>query len=109
MILTTPEVKHLVLDYDIVFSSGMVLPLTIDEKAGDVITIGDKYIEVFMSAKPSMNDPKKTIPAESMTLFLQHVVSIQHRQREVVELSPEQKLEWARTVQQGMSGNQTIQ
>ena len=94
MLVTSPELKKKVDDYDIVFDSGMLLPITLDSTLGDTIIFGEKLITVVLTSKTSLNDPTKTLPAEDITIFVSHIVSIQHRVREVVELTPEQKLDW---------------
>lgn len=100
MRVETPLVKKWVDDYDVVFQSGMMMPITVDLAQGDYIQIGDKLIEVSLKAKPSPTDPDQILPAEDITIYVSHVVSIQHRVREVVELTPEQKFEWKKTLQE---------
>ena len=96
MLISSPEIKKKVDDYDILFDSGMMLPITIDTSLGDVIMFNDRLITVTLTAKPSINDPAKMLPTEDITVFTSHIVSIQHRVREVIELTPEQKLDWQR-------------
>jgi hypothetical protein len=93
MLVTTPEVKRTLHDYDIIFESGMMIPATIDHGRGDNIEFSDRHIKIHLAPKPSLNNPDHTLPAEDTTIFLNHVVSIQHRVREVTELSPEEKTE----------------
>lgn len=94
MLVVTPEIKKIVEDYDVVFESGMMMPITIDITAGDTVKRDDVSLQVRLVAKPSPNNPKKILPAEDILIFLNHVVSIQHREREVTERSPEETLEW---------------
>lgn len=97
MLIQTPEVKKILDDYDILFQSGFMMPLTIDLEKGDTISFDDKAILVHLAAKPSKSDPNKLLPAEDITVFTPHIISIQHRTRELVEPSPEEKLKWAKT------------
>lgn len=90
----TPEVKKIVNDYDIVSKSGMMLPVTIDLALGDTITFNDLTIMVHLSAKPSKTNPLQTLPAEDITIFINQVFSVQHREREIIERTPTQLDEW---------------
>lgn len=100
MYITTPEVKKLVDDYDLIFSSGMMLPVTLDREAGDTVEFEKESITFRLTSKPSLNDPDINMPAEDITIFTKHLVSVQHRVREVRELTPEQQFEWKRTLQE---------
>ena len=100
MIIETPPKTKLIDDYDIVFSSGMMIPISVDLAAGDTIDFNNLTIKVHLTSKPSLNDPMKSLLAEDMTFFMAHVVSIQHRVREVIELTPEQQFEWTKVVQE---------
>ena len=91
MYVETPLVKHSVSDYDIIFDSGMILPITIDLSAGDTISFSDQAILIHLAPKPSVNDPDKLLPSKDITIFTPHIVSIEHSQREVTELTPEEK------------------
>lgn len=100
MIITTPLEKRTVDDYDVLFESGMVMPITVEPDAGDQIQFGDNIIRVHLAAKPSRNNPEKSLPAEDITLFVRHILSIQHRVREVVEQTPEERNEWQKAFDQ---------
>lgn len=100
MLISTPEVKKTVSDYDFIFTSGMILPFTIDQNAGDKMIVGDRVILIHLASKPSMKDPAKMLPSEDITVFTQHVISIQQRERELTELSPAQRLLWEKTLQE---------
>lgn len=97
MIIEIPEVKKILDDYDILFESGFMMPLTIDLDKGDTITFDDKAILIHLTSKPSRNNPDKFLPAEDITVFTPHIISIQHRTREVTELTPNEKASWAKT------------
>lgn len=102
MKVTTPEIKRLVEDYDIIFVSGQVMPITIDPSVGDTFATfpSSEIIKIHLSPKPSPSDKNKTLPAEDITVYLKHVISVQRREREVVELTPEQRAEWERAMKQ---------
>lgn len=106
MIINEPEVKRVVDDYDFVFISGQMMPVTIDKEAGDTVEIDKDSVVINLTAKKSLTDPNRTLPAEEITIFAKHLISIQHRKREVVELTAEQKVSWMRTLQEL---NSTIQ
>lgn len=93
MLLETPENKHTVIDVDIVLDFGVTVPLTIDPSKGDSFTMDDWTVQAHLESKPSIANPEVMMPAEDVTFFVSHIVSIQKREREVVELSPEQKAE----------------
>lgn len=97
MKIETPEVKKILDDYDILFDSGFMMPLTVDLSKGDTISFDDKAILVHLTPKPSQADPKKFLPAEDLTIFTPHIISIQHRVREFIEPSPEESLRWEKT------------
>lgn len=107
MIVTSPESKKVVKDMDIVFESGMMMPLTIDASVGDTYTLTEKFLFVNLTEKPSRNDPSKSLPAEKITIFLDHVLSIQERDREVVELTPDQAEAWKEDFKK-MTGDNSV-
>ena len=96
MEVITTQKTFILHDYDIVFSNGMMMPITVNLDLGDTIEIGDTRLIAHLTAKPSLSDIKKNLPAEDITIFLSQVVSIQHRERSVLELTPNEKVEWAK-------------
>ena len=100
MLLHTPESKYVVDDYDFTFLNGMVLPVTVNEKLGDTVQFfgPDGVIVIHLAAKPSLNDPAIFLPVEDITIYRQHLVTHQHRVREVTDLAPEQQYAWAKTL-----------
>jgi hypothetical protein len=100
MRLETPLVKKLVNDYDVVFTSGVSMALTVDLEAGDTIDLGEKTILVHLTAKPSPADPDTLLAAEDITIFVGHVLSIQRREREITQLTPDQQYAWAQTLKE---------
>lgn len=95
MEIKSPEKKRVLEEYDFVSPSGKVLPITIEPAAGDTITFGENEIQVSIPSRPSPFNPEEVLPAEDVTIYKAHVVSVHHRTRQVDELTPEQKLEWA--------------
>ena len=100
MNISSLEPNRMVQDYDILLENGMMLPITIDRAAGDTVEFIGDIIQFTLVPKPSMNDPTKMLPAEDITVFKPHVLSIQHREREIVSLTPEQKYQLSQTLQE---------
>lgn len=103
-----PEVKKTVEDYDILFTNGYLMPLTLDASLGDTIFFNDKMIKITLAARPIQSDPDKSTPAEDITVFMANVLSIRHCVREVVEPTPEEKAEYRKTWQE-FTSHKTIQ
>lgn len=97
MLITTPDVKKTLDDYDFVFESGMSMSLTLDFLGGDSIKYNDLTVVITKVAKPHPTNPVQVIPAEDITLFVSHILSVQHRQREITELTLEEKQAWKET------------
>jgi hypothetical protein len=100
MEIQTTEVKKFLDDYDFVFESGMILPLTIDQSVGDKMHIDNDLVLIYLTAKPTASDPTVVLPAEDITIFKKHLVYVQHKQREVTSLTADQQNAWNRTVQE---------
>ena len=94
---STPAVK-LLDDYDFVFTSGMMMPVTINVAVGDRISFNAETVVVYLTPKPSSTDPDRMLSSEDITIFTKHLASVQHRVREVLDLTPEQQLEWKKTI-----------
>ena len=97
MLLKSPDpAKHIVEDYDFSFVGGQILPITIDKAAGDTITFESAPVGVVIKlvAKPSSLDPSKMLLPEEITIFYTHLIAIQKRQREVVDMTDAQREEW---------------
>jgi hypothetical protein len=96
MKLDSPVTTRVVEDYDFVFSSGQVMPITIDRNLGDEVdfTGAPLAISIKLCAKPSVANPDVMLPAEEVTIFQSHLIAIQKRLRTVNDLSPEQKAQW---------------
>jgi len=105
MYITESDPKVKVLDdLDFTFSNGLVMPLTLDKEAGDVVewNTHEDAIVIHLSSKPSQ-DGESRLPAEDITVFRKNILLIQHRVREVTELTSAQKREigdWKKTLQE---------
>jgi hypothetical protein len=93
IIHSDPETRD-VNDYDFTFVGGILLPVTIDEKAGDSIEVDPLYTKIHLSSKPSPGNPMAILPAEDLTIYNSQLLSVQHRVRQVTLLTEEQKFEW---------------
>ena len=80
-----------VYDYELLSANGIPLTLTIDESAGDVVEIDKLVVTFHLTAKPSVTNPDVNLPAEEITVFVNHLLSITKRTREITEVSPDQK------------------
>lgn len=95
-----PEVKKILDDYDITYVSGLMIPITVDKSLGDEVEFPDGAIIFKLTSKPSKADPEVFLPAEEITVFVKHLACVQHRVREVTLLSPDQQVEWKKTLQE---------
>lgn len=100
MEVNTPEVSHVVDDYDFTFLNGMVMPVTVNETVGDTIHFDSAEVRIDLSSKPSINDPAYMLPAENIVIYTKHLVTWQHRIRKVVAITPEQQHEWTQTLKE---------
>lgn len=96
---STPK-KKFVDDYDFIFTSGLIKPVTIDPTLGDTIEFISEGVVINIKERPSLSDPSESISAEDITIFAKHLICIEHRKRQVEELTPEQKYEYQRTFQE---------
>jgi hypothetical protein len=96
-IITAPATR-VVDEYDFVFTGGVGMSVTIDALAGDSISFDKATIKIFRTAKPTIGNPDMEYPAEDITLFVAHIVSVQHRTREIQNFTPDQQLEWLEAV-----------
>ena len=97
MEIKEPEIKKTLVELDFVFSSGHIMPITLDASKGDTYDESDEVITIDLTSKPSANDPSMTLPAEQVTIYKKHLISIQKRKKEVLELTAKQKFEWSKT------------
>lgn len=103
----SPSVSKKVIDeYDFIFVSGMILPVTIDKSLGDTLEYVEGGIKIKLTPKPSLSDPETSLPAEDITIFSNQLLAIQHRTRDIVTLTPEEQYE-QRQFFKGMSREST--
>ena len=98
MIINSPESRREVFDYDISFVNGSTAPFTICPALGDTISFSDKVILIHLAEKPSPLRTGEKLDAEDITVFTPHVLFIQKRRREIVDLDPEKRFEWEQMV-----------
>lgn len=109
MQIVVPEVKTKLEEYDFQTDHGLILPITLDLLRGDHITFDEAHgkVLIHLASKKNQLSPDKLTSEEDITIYLRHIVSLQHRVREVVELTPEQEFEWQKTLKD--IGRGTIQ
>lgn len=109
MILKSPDPEIKVLDdYDYTLTGGLLVPVTLDRAAGDTMISNSSIIKIYLAPKPSPSNPEVMLPAEDITISTPQILVIQHKQRTVIPLTSEQKMEWTRTIQE-LGGSKTIQ
>jgi hypothetical protein len=105
-LIVQPTPIKKVYEYDFVLTTGLVMPVTIDHDAGDTIQFGDKQVVIHQSPKAHLFDPTASTGAEDITIFVQHLASVQRREREIVEMTPEQKFQYEKTLKE-LAGTST--
>ena len=102
IINTHTEEPRIVDDYDITYLNGLFNAFTVDRELGDRVDFDtNPTVVIFhLAEKPSTSDPDVKIPAQDITIFLAHVMSIAHRKRSIAPVSPDQKAEWRNTLLQ---------
>ena len=87
-------------DYDITFANGLCMTITIDRAAGDTVDFTSNPLATIfhLAEKPSPNNAKLLLRAEESTIFMSHVLAIQHRTRVVTPITPEMKDELQKTI-----------
>lgn len=94
MDITSEANKKIVIDYDILLDSGMHMPMTIDESTGDSFNMDGDCIVITLAPKESPQVKERII------IFKTKVASIQIREREVTEMTLDQKKAWKKTLQE---------
>lgn len=109
MLITINDMEPKVVDdYDILFITDRVWPITIDPSAGDTIELDHPdCIRVFLAERSSPGDPNAKIPSETQYIYRTNILLIQHRRREVIPQSPEQK-EQMKQLLKSVSKNERI-
>ncbi len=101
MLINSPEPKRkLVDDYDFVFTGGIVKQIRIDLSLGDTIEFVNGGIKITLASRPSLANPEVILPTEEVTIFSQHLLSIDHRKTVMEELTTEQRYELYQTVKE---------
>jgi hypothetical protein len=98
MELKSEPKKKFVEDYDFMLKGGIVKFVTLDTSAGDNIEYVTGGIKIHLAARPGLVDPLEIVPAEEITIFSQHVLYIEHRERLVEEKTPDQLFEFRQAV-----------
>lgn len=92
--IVNPHIEpHIVDEYDVLMDNGLLLPFTIDKDNGDTVDFDTSPLTIHfnLAAKRSISNPELMLPAEEITLFVKHIVSITHRTREVLPPTPDQQ------------------
>lgn len=99
MDIKTGEPTERMLDeYDFIFMNGSVLPLTLDLNLGDTIDFTPEVITVTLVAKPSVTDPKGEVGDNTTTIYRKHLLFYEHRRRNQMSISTEQRIEYEKTI-----------
>ena len=100
MYITSTTEPRTVVDYEFVCHSGYAFMHTIDEDLGDTVAFGPTPLTVtlYLAEKASITDPEIAIPAEEITVFLTHVVTMHKRPRIVHPTPPEQKFDLRKVI-----------
>ena len=99
LINTNPEPR--VVDcYDVTFSTGLFMSVTVDKEAGDTVdwTTSPMTVIFHLTEKPSITDPDTKLPAEDLTIFIPHVLAIQHRTQTNLKPTTEQTDDFRKTL-----------
>lgn len=98
MIVQPHLTPHIIEEYEILFSNGVMWPVTLDKDRGDEVEFTEHAVEFHLAEKPSLSDPDKKIPSEDITIFTKHIAMINHRQREVMPPTPDQQEDFRKTL-----------
>jgi len=83
----------IITDYDITFDNGLFTTISICESDGDTVDRDTSPLAMlfYLAPKPSVSDPSVKMPAENVVVFLNSVVMLAHRQREILPANPDQQ------------------
>lgn len=98
MIVNTPVNKRTVIDYDFMFLGGSVLQLTVDASEGDTISFDSDVIRVFIAPTENLMNPETMTQAERHTILKTHLIHYKERERELTNLTPEEKFELSKNL-----------
>ena len=97
MIINKPDpVTKPVEDYDFVFTNGTPFSITLDINAGDQADFSEPGLVIFRLTPKITIDGEGFYPAEDVTVFSTHILTMHHRVREVQEITAAQREEWAK-------------
>lgn len=99
-LIIDPKPPKKVYEYDFVLATGMLLPVTVDPTAGDTINFGDQQVHIHLVPKQHKFDITKMTPAEDITIFVPHLASVQKREREMIDMTPEQRYQYEQTLKE---------
>lgn len=104
MNIMTPQTVRVIKQYDFTFDNESILPVPIDEAAGDSITFFPGEAQVHLSRKPSPVNPSQVLQQEDYVINLMKVIWRRQTTHEITLMSPEAKAQWDKTIQE-MSGS----
>lgn len=92
MIINPVISPHMIDEFDFLFTNGLSMPVTIDRDNGDMVDFDSSpaIIHIKLSAKRSISSSDVMLPAEDIMVYTSHIISISHRSREVLPLTPDQ-------------------
>lgn len=87
---------HLVEDWEITYSNGSALAVTLNSALGDSVVVGSDFAEFHLSEKPSHVNPDDVLAAEDLIIPLANVNCLRKRVRLLLDPTLEEKEEWQR-------------
>jgi hypothetical protein len=93
MIINHASEPQLIEDFEFITNSGDSFTESINVALGDTVDWDTSPLAVIFhyAAKPSPLDPDLKMPAEKVSIFLNHIVRVKQSTRLVMPASPEQK------------------
>lgn len=80
-------------DYEFRLLGGVPLGVTINEQAGDRVTMDANAIVFHIAPKPVPNDAEAKTPARELTIFRQHILACERIERQVMPMTRAQQEE----------------
>lgn len=81
-------------DWEFVFSSGIMLPVTMEPLVGDYMTRTPDLITIHRAAVPNLHNPEVLTPREEILIYPGNLCFSRETIREVVT-TPEVQADWA--------------
>lgn len=100
MKIESPLDPKIVLDYDFTLEGGVGIPVTIDPTIGDAIMFSDNEVHINLRGRPTLMDKSKFLASDSVVINRTKILAYHVREREVFPLTPEQAIEWEKTIQE---------